>query len=145
MASASVSEALLFPVADSLQVNLHLVGDGFKAHQPIKTNLLGFDITCDMKVKSDVLTPTHASFFIQVRKHLWLYVVSYAVGKKLKAMIFDSSVAKIDSGFMSTACGQGNLSTSITRLKASQALMYEFDQLKNEWNSCADFDDVLKA
>jgi hypothetical protein len=137
----AMNEQLVFMVADTLQTTLHVVGEGIKAHLPVKTKHGGWVMAHDMKVKSDVLTPNVAAFFVQVRKNLWLYVVAYS-GVKVKVIIFDAARAKISSGFMSTSCGQGDLATSIKRLSAVKAASLEFDSATLTWVPCDDLNDV---
>jgi hypothetical protein len=141
---SSVSEILLFPVADALQVALHLIGDGYKAGAPRKTKIGQWEISMDMKVKSDVLSDFAASFFVRVRKNLWLYVVSYGFGTKLKCVVFDASVAKIQNGFMETPCTQGDLSVTLKRLSAIGGQVFNYDDGTAKWEP-SDLDDLLPA
>lgn len=138
-----VSEALIYAVADTLQVDLHLIGDGYKAHHQQTEKVGPWEIRHDMQVKSDYLGPDAVSFFVKVRKNLWLYVVAYGGGSKLKCFVFDASIAKIASGFMASPCVQGQLQVTIKKLIASNAVIYEYT--KDEvWALCGEANDLLK-
>jgi hypothetical protein len=132
----SVPEVLLFPVADMLQTTLHLIGDGYKSHAVAHSKVGYWKLDCEMAVKSDVLTEEVASFFVKVRKNLWLYVISSSRGNKLNCIVFDAGLAKMSPSFMATACGQGNLNATIKRLTSINALIYSFDAATKSWLSC---------
>jgi hypothetical protein len=137
------SEACLYQVADALQMAIHLVGKGYKAHTPREVKVGPWKFKMDMQVKSDVLTDGVASFFIKVRKDLWLYMVSYDRGGKLKCLVFDAAQAKIANGYLATACGDGNLKLTLTRLLQSSAIVLEFDQSSYVW-AASNMKDVME-
>lgn len=121
----SVREALLFPVADSLQIAMHPVGSKYigKAKQLMKVGL--WNITAEASLISDVLSQECASFIVHIMKDLWLHVISQEDGKKLTAKVINGSLCGLNEKTFQSY-GTGNLETTTAKLAKGWVCTYHY-------------------
>lgn len=130
----NINEALLYGVADILQVPLRVVGKGYKSAEPRMVKIGPWEFSHTLQVKSDVLDKDLASFWVRISGDLWIYAISFNNGNSVKLIVFSAAAAKINKGLLALPCSDGNLKASLELVKAAGGLAFTFKN--DQWVSC---------
>lgn len=94
-----ISDPLLYPIADALQIPLHTtVGGGFVGEGKLKLKLGPWQAEVTSKVRSDQVTREAASAFVHVHSQLWGYLIVDQMGHRVRLALFDAATAKVKFG-----------------------------------------------
>lgn len=127
----STTDALLYGIADTLQMKLGQVGAGYKGKESRTITVGPWNLDSTILVKSDVIEKTIASFWVHIRQDLWAYIICHERGEAVNIILFNGSLAKMPVGFMLTPCENGSLKKSLTKLKDIGGFHYAYKN--NKW------------
>lgn len=89
-------DALLYPLADALQTQLHLSGAGFHGVSTRRVSIGPWPVPLTVRVQSCVVTDTLVTAQVHIKHNLWMYVLCDAKGQRLRAVLFDgATIAKL--------------------------------------------------
>lgn len=95
-------DALLYPMADALQTQLHInmVGKSplIYGESSRKVSLGPWAMPLTIKVQSCVVTDNLVTAQVHIKHNLWMYVLCDSSGQRLRAVLFDAAqVSKLKS------------------------------------------------
>ena len=131
---------LLYPIADTLSIELHEVGDCIRGMSVTKLAAGPWRIDADLIVVSDVLTVDTASFFAKIVGNLWLYLVS-STGQPLVAYVIDNSKLGLHVKDIRSFGGKsvGDTLSKLNKRKPGLVTAYRFDDDTKTWTEDARF------
>jgi hypothetical protein len=125
------SDSTLFAIADTLNMPLHPVGEGYRSVKSVKLPFGPWQLEIDITAKSDVLEKDKAAFFAHLHDDLWAYIISRKGGDIAHLIVFSGSAAKVDKGTLITPFVQGDLKATIKRLLDAGGVA--FTHTKGKW------------
>jgi hypothetical protein len=98
------NEALLFPLADSVQMPLYLLEGKFRAHKEQSFKIGPWTLKSESVGRTDELGATRATLVVRIRKSLWVYLICDQQGQRLRCVMFDGDRAGLKSKDVDTFC-----------------------------------------
>jgi frataxin-like iron-binding protein CyaY len=139
------SDALLYPLADALCMELHEVGDRIRGMHTHAIKVGPWSLDTDTIVISDITTGSTASVFVKIVGDLWLYLVTYLdPTKPLTAYVINGGVVGLKVKDCTTI-GSISVERTLQKLKAGVVTAYQFDEASKVWTENASALDLLKS
>lgn len=145
-----IKDTLIYPVADTLALNLHEVGgDKVRGAGTRTLSVGGFKFDAELVVVSDLMETHQSSYFAKLYANLWAYFVVKEVAEEVQTwmMFFNSKVVGIHVKDLSQFGGI-SIEDTILKLKPAIKAVYEFDAKLAVWKKVTnvfDLDDVPEA
>ena len=133
-----LNDAVLFPVADTLDLPLHELPDGVVKGAGSKALKAGpWMLMADMVVCSDIITATSSGFFVRLYRNLWAYmVVGVGFAKSetpVTAMLFfDGNQFGVKPKEIATF-GEKDIPATIEKIRGAVSKVAVFDNTSKNW------------
>lgn len=128
-----MNESLLYSAADAMQIPLYPFAAGYlgKSRQIVKIGPWSFQM--EPAALSDALTLDAASFFMHVRKNLWVYfVASNGKTHPVHAYVVDGSMVGLTVEKLKDF-GTGKVKDTLDKLKKGIVYTYAFSTDTQKW------------
>lgn len=132
-----MNEAMIYPVADALNIELHEMPDGkVRGADARLFSICGVVLDGELMVVSDVLIDMNVGgYFVKLLRNLWLYVVVEYQGSstaRLTAYSFDADVVGLKMKDVASF-GGASVSATLLKLKPAIAQCFRFEASGKTW------------
>ena len=121
-------ETLLFRVADTLALPIHLVEDRYRAAGQKEMRIGPFHLKAEVVAVSDSVEDNRVSFLVRLKGALWMYMI-YTKDTEA-ALVFDGDALHLKVKDMAEFC-TGNTGTTLKKL--APAIRARFFYSDNAW------------
>lgn len=132
---SNFNEALLFPLADAVQMPLYLLEGKFRAHKEQSLKIGPWTLKSESVGRTDELGATRATLVVRIRKSLWAYFICDQQGQRLRCVMFDGDRAGLKSKDVDAFC-TGKMEQTFGRMSPA-AVVAGFEFKDEKWS---DFD-----
>jgi len=130
-------DELIYPIADLLSMEIHLVGDKWRSAGLRKIPVWLFEVNAEIMVCSDIISAEVCTFLVKVSGDLWFYVISKP--NDLKMVVFDGAVIGIRAKDMAGFNNQ-SVEAALSFLKPAIRQTLVFNQNKWELDNASNMD-----